>query len=528
MIKRFTVNLIFLFLSFNFALAQDLHYELSENAGKMFSIKNYLRAKELYQTLHKSNLKNLKYKYRYGISLIYSYEYKKGLKILEEVADESSAPVDIDFYLGRAYHLNNKYALAIKRYEDYIKRNKGKNDLILQCKRNITTCNNAKELIEDRLNVSFENLGEKINSKGNDYSPYTTPDEDFLLFTTRREGTTGRIYDLQNYYPCDIYLTKYKHEKWNKARPIGYPNSYGNEEVVGMSENGKYVLYHVDNPNSESNLQISEKSKLSFKRSNQITSDQINNPLSDQLSITVSNDYSYYIFSSDRPEGIGGHDLYICKRLPNGKWGEPFNMGRNINTPYDEAFPYLTDNGYTLYFASKGHNSMGGYDIFKSTFDTKKKEWLPPINIGYPINTAGDNTTISFNKTKKYAYVSAYRNDSYGNLDIYRVNFEDTLPQYSLITGYVLDPDSNLFNAELDITIYEKGTEEVYGIYKVNANKNKYVFALPPNEYEVIIDTADKGSIIKPLSVKGRNRYQKEINENIYITPNGKNPDEPN
>ncbi|MBL4593324.1 MAG: PD40 domain-containing protein [Flavobacteriales bacterium] len=505
-------------------LAQKLNYEISDNANKMFDLGNFQRAKELYRDKYKKDLTDVKVKYKFGVCLANTYELADAIKILESISSKPSTPIEVWYHLARAYHLSNRYEKAITLYKKYNNSNGAKTDLIEKSKRNIEMCDNAKIIIKKPLNIKFENLGKRVNSAGREYLPMITPDESMLLYTTRRQGTTGRIYDLKGYYTADIFLAKYKYGKWSKARSIGSPNSYGNEQTAGISENGKYVLYHVNNPNSKNNLQLSKKSRSSFKRSIKIKSKAINNGSSIQMSATISNDGNYLIFSSDKADSYGRQDLYICRKLPNGEWAEPLNMGPTINTTFDESYPYLSDNGYTLHFASTGHNSIGGYDIFISHFDLSKKEWSKPRNIGYPLNTPYNNTNITFSENHKYAYVSTHRKDSYGDLDIYRVDFIDTPPSYTTIKGYVLDTDSNLFNTTLTIEVFNKKTDELYGIYEVNPTKGNYIMILPPNNYEINIDVPGKGYFKQAFIVAGRNKYKKELKRNITVSFDSEEP----
>jgi hypothetical protein len=233
--------------------------------------------------------------------------------------------------------------------------------------------------------------------------------------------------------------------------------------------------------------------------------------------MAISDDESFLIFSSDKDNGFGKEDLYICKKLPNKEWSEPSNLGSLINTEYNESNPVLTDNGNTLYFSSEGHNSMGGNDVFMSYYDEIKKKWSKPVNLGYPINTALDNIGISFTKNKKYAYVSTNRKDSYGDLDIYKVDFLDVNPSYTLIKGYVLDTDSNTIKKQLTIEVFDALTDELTGLYEVNAEKGSFLMVLPPSNYQVSIDIPGKGFFTETLVVGGRNKYQKEISHNIKV-----------
>ncbi len=113
-------------------------------------------------------------------------------------------------------------------------------------------------------------------------------------------------------------------------------------------------------------------------------------------SICFTPDEKYLYFSSERPNGVGGRDIYAATRMPDGSYGSIKNLGTTINTPYDEDAPFITADGKTMFFSSMGHNSIGGYDVFRS--DLKGGKWGEPYNIGKPVNTTLDD---------KYYWVSA-------------------------------------------------------------------------------------------------------------------------
>ena len=431
---KLTIPIIILLFSLKPVNAQKLNYKISENANRMFLLENYKRAKELYRELYKKNYNNYRNKYRFGVCLVYTYERKDALSLLTNITSYGGTPREVWFHIAKAHHLDNNFDEAITNYNKYLKSDEASYQLKLRAKRNIEMCENAKKLIQDSINVEFIPLGEEINTEYDEYFPSITPKADLLIFSTRRQGTTGRIYDLESYYTADIYSAKFKYGKWSKAKSVGPPNSYGNEDCAGMSENGKYIFYYVNNPKSKNNLQLSEKGKSTYGRAIEIKSKEVNSKSNQQISATITNDGNYMIFSSDRKGGMGGSDLYISKKIKDKKdstkttWSEPKNLGHKINTPYDDAYPYLINDGKTLLFASKGHNSMGGYDIFYIPFNPENISTDTPTNIGYPINDTDDNTNISFTDDKKVAYISTFRKEGKGNLDIYKLIFNEPLP----------------------------------------------------------------------------------------------------
>ena len=126
-------------------------------------------------------------------------------------------------------------------------------------------------------------------------------------------------------------------------------------------------------------------------------------------------------FVSDRPGGFGGHDIYKSTRNEKGKWSEAENLGNVVNSPYDETAVFMHPDGKTLYFSSKGHAAMGGYDIFKSTFENGK--WTEPVNIGYPINTPDDDVFFVISASGKHGYYSSIKEGGKGGQDLYMITF---------------------------------------------------------------------------------------------------------
>ncbi|MDP2387060.1 MAG: hypothetical protein Q8M29_11855 [Bacteroidota bacterium] len=131
-------------------------------------------------------------------------------------------------------------------------------------------------------------------------------------------------------------------------------------------------------------------------------------------------------------------DIYIVRKLPNGQWSKAENIGNAINTPFDEDFPFLHPNGRVLYFASKGHNSMGGYDIFKSEFNESAGVWGKPVNMDFPINSPNDDILFVTDSLEKTAYFSSSRQSPSGKIDVFKINTERRPPEFIFIKGSVL------------------------------------------------------------------------------------------
>jgi len=176
----------------------------------------------------------------------------------------------------------------------------------------------------------------------------------------------------------------------------------------------------------------------------------------------------------------------MVRKLPMGNWGLPFNLGPNINTAYDEDAPFVTSSGNVLYFSSRAHKNMGGFDVFRSNFDAYGK-FSQPMNLGYPINSVGDDIFFVLNKDSSRAYLSSNRKGGYGSQDIYEISFSDNPGLSSVYSISVFDEsDKVLKKVELELVNLE--TNELFGMYKANKKTgNVMVISEVNKEYEMTI-----------------------------------------
>ncbi|HCQ28669.1 MAG TPA: hypothetical protein DIU39_00170, partial [Flavobacteriales bacterium] len=238
-----------------------------------------------------------------------------------------------------------------------------------------------------------------------------------------------------------------------------------------------------------------------------------------EIAAAISPDGNAIYFASHRPGGYGGVDIYVSRKLPNGKWAKAQNLGPTINTAFDEDFPNISPDGKTLYFSSKGHTSMGGYDIFKASWDPVKRIWVGVKNIGYPINTPEDNMNFRISENGRTGYISAVRADTKGDLDIYSVTFNEVEPKYTVLKGYIYATDSTQKITEVYISVVDNETGEVFGEYLPNPNTGRYVMILPPGNYNLLIEADGYSPIEEDFEVYGKSSFRTEINKNYYLKP---------
>lgn len=179
-------------------------------------------------------------------------------------------------------------------------------------------------------------------------------------------------------------------------------------------------------------------------------------------------------FSSYGDNGNNGRDIYFANRLPNGTWAKPQALPSSINTEYDEDYPFLHPNGKTLYFSSKGHNSMGGYDVFKTTFNPETQSWSKPENLEFPINSPDDDILFVTDSLEKTAYFSTGRYSPYGKLDVLKINTERRPMNFAVLKGTVVKEDVNQ-SLKSKITVKNMDNGEIVGTYQAQDNGDYYM-----------------------------------------------------
>lgn len=470
------------------------------SADELFGMKNYVQAIDEYKKMEKEFPEDMSIKYQLGICYLNTYiDRTKAVEYLEACYKGAKYQNDLLLDLAKAYHLSNRLDDAINFYNKYREKVSAKQYKMID--HYIETCENAKVLMKKPVNVSFENMGKEINTKYADYYPFVSADERTLFFTSRRDQNTGNLRSFNGYFTSDVYSSTSQKGIWAKAKNMGpMINSAEDEQCVGISPDGKNMILYVDNINYPGDLFHTEiqKSKQ-FGRAL-----PFNEPINSELldgEACYGADKNVLYFVSARKGGQGEDDIYMSRRLPNGEWGVPTNLGPNINTPYREAFPVVSEDGKTLYFSSQGHTSMGGYDIFKSRWDDHTKTWSKPINVGYPLNTTDDDMMFSVSKNGRDGYISTWRKDGLGDLDIYKITFKDVEEQLTAITGIINTIDS--LDAEIDafVSITNIKTNEELDAKNANKKTGKYIFIVTPGKYRISITSPGTKEIVEDFTI---------------------------
>ena len=367
-----------------------------KQTNEKFKVGNYDGALEEYLLLKENNPVDDKLDYNIAVCYLNTnIDKEKALPYLEKIVKLPKYDPNAMYLLGRAYHFSNRFDDALKCYKEFRQMGLGTEDNLADVDLEIEYCYNE-------------------NSK---------------------MAVSGQ-------YMSNVYVSYEKDGKWLKSKSIGENiNSVGgDEEIVGCSADGNTLIYNFDNNIGFGDIFIGPKEGSSFFTP--IKLNQNINSREGEISASISPDGKTLYFTSNRPGGYGGMDIYRAVKLPNGEWSQAYNLGKNINTQFDEDFPTISKDGKTLYFSSKGHTSMGGYDIFKTMWSDSTNGWVNLKNVGYPINTSDDNMNLCMEDQGRYGYISALRKEGMGDLDIYRVVFNTVEPKYTLITGLISSSDN--------------------------------------------------------------------------------------
>lgn len=356
-------------------------------------------------------------------------------------------------------------------------------ELILRLKKQAAT---AQKLMAKPEVLNIINLGSKINTDQDEYVPLITSDEALLLFTSRRMheknslDPTGKPFE-------DIYQSTKVDGEWSEAKLVNEINTETHDAAVGLSPDGQR-LYTFKPNNNLIGGDLYESIKKNDQWTKPIRLDAaINYYESIERSASLSLDGKTFYFSSNREGGLGGFDLYRVKMLPNGEWSEAKNLGPEINTPFDEDAPFIHPDGVTLYFSSKGHENMGGFDLFKASL-IDQEQWTNPENLGYPTNTTKDDIFFVISANEQSAYYAANKAGGFGGHDIYMIDYLERDLRQSVIRARVLDANTSK-PLSADISLIELESGELSGVYRSRSEDGGFIFLVNPDiEYDLIIE----------------------------------------
>ncbi len=467
------------------------------DANYHFKSNSFAVALKLYKELQSKDTMNAIFNYRLGICYLNTnQEPWKALKYLLLVEEPNKTDASFVFELGKAYLYNYKFEEALATFNQVLKLAGKNQELTLKTNLWNQYTQNAQSFYKKPLDVSFINLGKNINTEMDELTPVISPDGEMLFYTSNQKYDSKFML-----YTHNVYLSNIDDGDFDKGKILSTVTTMDEEFVAGFSNANDKLFVQLQGYEAFQDIIFTERNGKAFKGNNLLNANI--NSKSGEIAATETENADTLYFSSDRPGGMGGMDIYFALKLPTGEWGIPRNCGSNVNTAYDEDFPTLSNDGKQLYFCSNGTNSMGGFDVFRSAIDATSREFQTPVNLGFPLNDVFDNKTVAFTPNLRYAYVSARRPEGFGYTDLYRVVFnqEDPSVKILIISLKTGTPEAkNDFittDSTLQITSYLKG-KVVFGNYRYDSNSKQVTLALPPGSYSIEI----QGQSIEPSEFK--------------------------
>ncbi len=548
--KHLVVFAFALFLFGGGLRAQGGLKDMEEKAAYYFEGGEYEKAYFAYDLLNAKKPENLDYKFRLGYCCL-NYPEKKirAIEIFEDIQRLGKFD-DIDYYLAKSYHINYRFEDAIKYYEAYLATKTGKvkekdKPLVDDAELGLMNCKNGLKLVNNKITAPISNVGPPINSPETEGAPIITADESQLIFTYAGKKSMGgkldnnlKPDDKDGVYHDDIFISvRSSDSTWSEPIGIASLNSNGNDGAVAISPDGQTLFTFGSDYENGGDLYMCTLNGSEWSKPIRLNKNINTN--SWEGSCTVSADGKFLYFASERPDGgLGGRDIWVSEKK-NGDWGPATNLGPKINTKYDEDAPFIHPDGITLFFSSKGHESIGGYDIM---FSVKKDgEWIEPKSMGIPLNTTEDDRYYVINAKGDKGYFSSNRAGAggTGGQDIYMVTpgVLGEKPIIALLKGTIYGSDKpiegkievlkNVTNAQLTAAEAEemaaagiKGKGKVLiGPYYSNSATGKYLFALSPGfVYNIKVSAEGFDAVEEELDIESLVKYL-EVKKDFYLYP---------
>ncbi len=504
------------------------------------------QALSLYQKACEFNPNNAEINFKLADCYLFSGTKAKSLShFIQAQKLDPKLSDEYDYYIGYAYHLNSKFNEAIVHYLKAKMTLPKESEFRQLVDKKILECNNALELDKKPIRVFIDNLGSTVNSSYPDYGPVITADEDAMYFTSRRSGgISDEIDPERNQYFEDVYVSYSFNGTFNKSLNLKEPiNSKEHDAVVGLSPDGSQLITYKGKSNN-GDLFISKLEGTNWTKP--VSLGKPINSSAHEPSASISFDGKTMYFVSDREGGYGKHDIYMATLGKNGKWENAVSLGVQVNTQYNEDGVFIMPDNKTLYFSSEGHQSIGGYDIFKTVFENGK--WSTPQNIGMPVNTPDDDVFFALSASGRNAYYVSAMDGGFGFADIYKVILlgpekkvsllnEDNLiasienpiqeikevkeveiksPALTILKGIISD-DATKLPIEANIDLIDNVKNEIVATFTSNSSSGKYLVSLPAGKnYGIVVKKENYLFHSENFDIANSNSYQ-EVVKNIGL-----------
>jgi hypothetical protein len=507
-------------LSFQAIAQSPSDKTMIDHANQLYDKRQYEEAFSYYMKLKDVHPEVVAYSYRAGVCAIYHGDAENAMALIKSSYEKDPTLPQINFFLGRAYLLNGLYDDASLQFNLQLAKETDETQKP-RLNQYIINCQSAKDITAKPTNNTVRNAGRPLNTPGDEFAPILTQNDSILIFTYKGPASTGgKNYifgksDSAGYYMEDIFESALGRNGWFDPEPLSHNlNSKANDAGTALSPDGKILFIYRSSDKDGGDIYMARKAGLDWTTPVKLAGD-INKPDSWEGSVTITRDGRTIYFSSDRAGGFGGKDIYSATLIGDSIWGNVQNLGLNINTAFDDDAPYLGNNENTLYFSSRGSNSIGGYDIFHSQLASDGKSWELALNMGVPVNSTADDIFYQPSKDGSSAVFSSNRVGGNGMMDLYFAT--PGLPAIDLVTlNGTVTLDDMPVSAVVTVTYTDK--TDIQGDYNASADNGKYTINLPKGEnYKLFYQVSGQDEYTKTYDATEVKSYTtNEINVQFY------------
>jgi hypothetical protein len=454
------------------------------SALMMFDDGNYLLALPFYENLYNGHPKEEFLKYCYGKCALYrSDKHEVAFKLLSEVYEKNKKVDNIEYDLARANHYNYKFDEAIALTDKYVAKKKLAPENKLSGERLKQYCINGKNFYAHPTDAKITNFANGINSAHEEYVPVVSADEQMMIFTYRGPESRGGLQnefkeaDAYGTYFEDVFQSVQIDGQWTKPVPVNNANTNSHDGAIALSADGYYLFIYRDSGDDHGDIYMSNSLTGEWTFPEKLRG-QVNS-YSWEGSCSMAANGRHLYFSSERGGGFGGKDIYRATLMPDSTWGNVVNLGDSINTPYDDDAPFIHPDGTTLFYSSKGKNSMGGYDIFQSSYNWKDSSYSKPVNLGYPINTTDDDIYYVLSANGDRGYYASGKAGGQGLKDIYTVypGYVGKKPSVYIVKGKIMAEGMPVASTIL-VEIVDRNNKK-FGEFVSSSSTGNYLVSLP-------------------------------------------------
>ncbi len=348
------------------------------------------------------------------------------------------------FFLGHALYREARYGEAVEVLTSYVEREGLRGESLQRGQDMLGRAVFAAEAVASPVDFHPVDPGPAINSEHSEYSPSLTADEQSLVFTRKKARHAGASHPQRDYFE-DFYISYYREGQWTEAVNMGPPlNTPDNEGAQSITADGRHMYFTACNrPDGRGSCDIYYSRRRGDQWSTPVNIGPPVNTSAWESQASISADGNTLYFASNRSGSLGPMDIWKSKRGADGGWSEPVNLGPAINTGGNELSPFIHHDGQSLYFASDGHYGMGGLDLFVSRRG-EDGQWSKPQNLGYPVNTRGDEFSLVVGASGRHAWFASNMKGAHGEMDLFHFTLhEEVRPNpHTYMRGLVYDARS--------------------------------------------------------------------------------------